>query len=74
MTFCDFIAEECGHLYVGDVIVEINGQSTDGKTHDEVVQILKDAGNEVTLSVRHYIQITPYLKLAFILKLNIFFF
>uniref|UniRef100_A0A8R1TR42 PDZ domain-containing protein n=1 Tax=Onchocerca volvulus TaxID=6282 RepID=A0A8R1TR42_ONCVO len=57
-------AEECGHLYVGDVIVEINGQSTDGKTHDEVVQILKDAGNEVTLSVRHYIQITPYLKPA----------
>uniref|UniRef100_A0AAF5PL89 PDZ domain-containing protein n=1 Tax=Wuchereria bancrofti TaxID=6293 RepID=A0AAF5PL89_WUCBA len=55
-------AEECGQLYLGDVIVEINGQSTDGKTHDEIVQILKDAGDEVTLSVRHYIQIAPYLK------------
>ncbi|VDM14649.1 unnamed protein product [Wuchereria bancrofti] len=43
-------AEECGQLYLGDVIVEINGQSTDGKTHDEIVQILKDAGDEVTLT------------------------
>ncbi|VIO89150.1 Uncharacterized protein BM_BM3655 [Brugia malayi] len=43
-------AEACGQLYLGDVIVEINGQSTDGKTHDEIVQILKDTGDEVTLS------------------------
>ncbi|EJD76531.1 gamma-1-syntrophin [Loa loa] len=57
-------AEECGQLYVGDVIVEINGQSTDGKSHDEIVQILKNSGDEVTLSVRHYIQIAPYLKPA----------
>ncbi|KAL3990519.1 PDZ domain (Also known as DHR or GLGF) family protein [Acanthocheilonema viteae] len=57
-------AEECGQLYIGDVIIEINGQSTDGKSHDEIVQLLKDTDDEVTLSVRHYIQITPYLKPA----------
>uniref|UniRef100_A0A915PJX2 PDZ domain-containing protein n=1 Tax=Setaria digitata TaxID=48799 RepID=A0A915PJX2_9BILA len=57
-------AEECRLLYIGDVIVEINGQQTDGKTHDEVVQILKDTGDEVTLNVRHYMQIAPYLKPA----------
>ncbi|KAM3727387.1 Gamma-1-syntrophin [Dirofilaria immitis] len=61
-------AEECGHLYIGDVIVEINGKQTDGKTHDEVVQMLRDAGDVVTLSVRHYIQIAPYLKPADSLK------
>ncbi|VDK60065.1 unnamed protein product, partial [Gongylonema pulchrum] len=38
-------AEESGLLYVGDAIVEINGQLTDGKTHDEVVQILRDTGD-----------------------------
>ncbi|VDN07375.1 unnamed protein product [Thelazia callipaeda] len=54
-------AEECGLLYVGDAIVEINGQLTDGKTHDEIVQILRDAGDDVILNVRHYLQIASYL-------------
>lgn len=52
------------------MIVEVGGQSTDGKAHDEIVQMLKDAGDEVTLSVRHYIQIAPYLKLDFTLTIS----
>lgn len=57
-----YSAQQSGLLYVGDAIVEVNGQLLDGKTHDEVVQLLRDAGDEVSLSVRHYTQIAPYLK------------
>lgn len=66
--FPNMPAEESGLLYVGDAIVEINGQLTDGKTHDEIVQILRNAGDEVILSVRHHTQIAPYLKPAGSLK------
>ncbi|KHN77527.1 Gamma-1-syntrophin [Toxocara canis] len=61
-------AEESGLLYVGDAIVEVNGQLIDGKTHDEVVQLLREAGDEVALSVRHYTQIAPYLNPAVSLR------
>ncbi len=44
--------------------MEVNGQLLDGKTHDEAVAALRDAGDEVTLSVRHYTQIAAYLRLA----------
>lgn len=55
-------AEQSGLLYVGDSIVEVNEQSVEGKTHDEVVQLLRDAGDEVTLSVRRQTQIAPFMK------------
>ncbi|VDN51667.1 unnamed protein product [Dracunculus medinensis] len=57
--FPNMPAEESGLLYVGDVIAEVNNQIVDGKTHDEVVQMLRDAGDEVVLSVRHYTYIAP---------------
>jgi hypothetical protein len=34
-------------LYVGDAITEVNGISLDGKTHEEVVRTLKEAGDMV---------------------------
>uniref|UniRef100_F1L160 Gamma-2-syntrophin n=1 Tax=Ascaris suum TaxID=6253 RepID=F1L160_ASCSU len=66
--FPDMPAQQSGLLYVGDAIVEVNGQLLDGKTHDEVVQLLRDAGDEVSLSVRHYTQIAPYLNPAVSLR------
>ncbi|KAK0406194.1 hypothetical protein QR680_018426 [Steinernema hermaphroditum] len=55
-------AEQSGQLYVGDTILTINGVSVEGKTHDDVVQMLKDAGAEVTLTVKNNPQIAPFVK------------
>ncbi|MFH4976711.1 hypothetical protein AB6A40_003420 [Gnathostoma spinigerum] len=68
--FPDMPAEASKLLYVGDAIIEVNGQSVAGKTHDDVVQMLRDAGDEVTLSVRHYTQITAYLRPSLSLNLG----
>ncbi|CAD6189149.1 unnamed protein product [Caenorhabditis auriculariae] len=57
-------ADECGDLFVGDAIIEVNGVSIEGQTHDEVVHMLKTSGDEVVLGVRHYTHITPFLKPA----------
>ncbi|CAJ0567610.1 unnamed protein product, partial [Mesorhabditis spiculigera] len=57
-------AEETKQLFVGDAIVEVNGVGVDGKSHDEVVDMLKSDADEVTLGVRHYTSIAPYLKPA----------
>ncbi|CAI4232633.1 unnamed protein product [Auanema sp. JU1783] len=57
-------ADQCGQLYVGDAIVEVNDISVEGKSHDEVVEMLKAEGDEVKIGVRHYTNITPYLKPA----------
>ena len=47
---------------MGDAIVEVNGIPLEGKTHDEAVQLLRSAGEEITLQVRHYTQLATYLK------------
>ncbi|CAB3400349.1 unnamed protein product [Caenorhabditis bovis] len=57
-------ADECGELFVGDAIVEVNGTSIEGQSHDEVVNMLKSSGDQVTLGVRHYTHMTPFLKPA----------
>ncbi|CAJ0934598.1 unnamed protein product, partial [Mesorhabditis belari] len=62
--FPDMPADETKQLFVGDAIVEVNGIAVDGKSHDEVVEMLKSEDDEVTLGVRHFTQITPYLKPA----------
>lgn len=58
----DVVAEQSGQLCVGDTIVEVNEQTLEGKSHDEVVQLLRDAGDDVTLCVRHQTQIAPFMK------------
>ncbi|KAH7719893.1 gamma-1-syntrophin, partial [Aphelenchoides avenae] len=56
-------AARTGQLFVGDTIVEVNGVSVDGKTHEEVVEMLKDtSGPHVTLTVRHDSQMAPLLR------------
>ncbi|KAJ1360775.1 hypothetical protein KIN20_019833 [Parelaphostrongylus tenuis] len=57
-------ADQTGQLYVGDAIVEVNGESVEGRSHDEVVEMLKAEGDEVRLGVRHYSNIVSFLKPA----------
>lgn len=44
-------ADRCGKLKVGDQISAVNGQSIVGLSHDSIVQLIKDAGVTVTLTV-----------------------
>ncbi|XP_042198034.1 membrane-associated guanylate kinase, WW and PDZ domain-containing protein 3a isoform X3 [Callorhinchus milii] len=44
-------AEHCGRLNVGDRISAVNGQSIIHMPHHEIVQLIKDAGQKVTLTV-----------------------
>ncbi|XP_067414876.1 membrane-associated guanylate kinase, WW and PDZ domain-containing protein 3 isoform X2 [Emydura macquarii macquarii] len=44
-------ADQCGKLKVGDRISAVNGQSITELSHDSIVQLIKDAGREVTLTV-----------------------
>ncbi|KAL4622499.1 membrane-associated guanylate kinase, WW and PDZ domain-containing protein 3 isoform X1 [Arapaima gigas] len=43
--------DRCGQLHVGDRIVAVNGQSIVQLSHNDIVQLIKDAGNSVVLSV-----------------------
>lgn len=55
-------AEKAGRLFVGDAILRVNETSLEGCHHDEAVEILRTAGSEVTLTVRHYRAAAPFLK------------
>ncbi|XP_021570814.1 membrane-associated guanylate kinase, WW and PDZ domain-containing protein 3 isoform X2 [Carlito syrichta] len=44
-------ADRCGRLKVGDHISAVNGQSIIELSHDNIVQLIKDAGVAVTLTV-----------------------
>jgi len=57
------LASQTGQVYVGDTIVEINGIPVEGKTHEEVVQMLKEtSAPHVTLTLKHDSQMAPLLK------------
>ena len=43
-------------LYVGDAIIEINGVNMEGKTHEQVVKALRDAGDAVGLVLTRRVQ------------------
>lgn len=48
---------------MGDTIVEINGVSLEGKSHEEVVQILRQSSeSHVTLTLKHDSQMAPLLR------------
>uniref|UniRef100_A0A914CEL2 PDZ domain-containing protein n=1 Tax=Acrobeloides nanus TaxID=290746 RepID=A0A914CEL2_9BILA len=56
-------AAKTNRLFVGDAIVEINGASVDAKTHDEVVQMLREtSSSQVTLTVRGETVLGPLLR------------
>ncbi|KAK8744780.1 hypothetical protein OTU49_000613, partial [Cherax quadricarinatus] len=60
--FKDQAADLTGKLFVGDAILKVNNQSLLRCTHDEAVSELRQAGDEVLLTVRHYKAATPFLN------------
>ncbi|XP_063588298.1 gamma-1-syntrophin-like [Penaeus indicus] len=60
--FKDQAADLTGKLFVGDAILKVNNQSLLRCTHDEAVAELRQAGDEVILTVRHYKAATPFLN------------
>ncbi|CAD5114975.1 DgyrCDS4004 [Dimorphilus gyrociliatus] len=47
-------ADRTRSLYVGDAILSVNGANVTKLRHDEAVQCLKHAGNDVTLVVKYF--------------------
>ncbi|XP_068449482.1 membrane-associated guanylate kinase, WW and PDZ domain-containing protein 1b isoform X5 [Clinocottus analis] len=44
-------ADRCGKLKVGDRILAVNGVSITNKSHSDIVNLIKEAGNTVTLRI-----------------------
>uniref|UniRef100_A0A914HSD4 PDZ domain-containing protein n=1 Tax=Globodera rostochiensis TaxID=31243 RepID=A0A914HSD4_GLORO len=56
-------AAQTGQVFVGDLIVEVNGISLEGKTHEEVVQLLRDSpAPHVTLTLKRDNKVSPLLR------------
>lgn len=47
--FKGMAADQTGELFVGDVILSVNGENLTDATHDEAVRALKRAGRVVDL-------------------------
>lgn len=44
-------AERCGQLHVGDTIIAVNGISIINMHHGDIVNLIKDCGYSVTLTI-----------------------
>ena len=53
--------EDDDHLYIGDAIVKVNHTLLTSVSHEEAINILNNAGGEVTLTVKHYKSAAPFL-------------
>ncbi|KAL0969373.1 hypothetical protein UPYG_G00226200 [Umbra pygmaea] len=61
--FKDQVADQTGKLFVGDAMLQINGINVDNCTHEEVVNLLRSAGDEVTITVQYLREVPSFLKL-----------
>ncbi|XP_071038537.1 gamma-1-syntrophin isoform X2 [Parasteatoda tepidariorum] len=59
--FKDQAADQTGDLFVGDAILKVNDISLEHVNHDDAVNVLRTAGDEVTLRVKHYKPALPFL-------------
>uniref|UniRef100_A0ACB8FEW0 Uncharacterized protein n=1 Tax=Sphaerodactylus townsendi TaxID=933632 RepID=A0ACB8FEW0_9SAUR len=57
------VTELSGLLFIGDAILQINGINVRKCRHEEVVQVLRNAGEEVTLTVSFLKRAPGFLKL-----------
>ncbi|XP_043285434.1 gamma-1-syntrophin isoform X2 [Venturia canescens] len=55
-------ADQCGQLFVGDAIIKVNGEYITACNHDDAVNILRNAGDLVVLTVKHYRAAKPFLQ------------
>ena len=53
--------EDDDHLYIGDAILKVNHRSLGAVTHDEALDLLRGAGDQVSLTVKHYKSAAPFL-------------
>ena len=53
--------EDDDHLYIGDAIVKVNHSPLASATHDEAINAFRNAGDTVTLAVKHYRSAAPFL-------------
>ncbi|XP_053829283.1 gamma-2-syntrophin [Vidua macroura] len=56
-------AEQTGMLFIGDAIIQVNGINVESATHEEVVHLLRNAGDEVTITVQYLREAPSFLKL-----------
>uniref|UniRef100_UPI0037E82DBB gamma-2-syntrophin n=1 Tax=Semicossyphus pulcher TaxID=241346 RepID=UPI0037E82DBB len=61
--FKDQVADQTGKLFVGDAVLQVNGINVEPCTHEEVVHLLRTAGDEVTITVRYLREVPSFLKL-----------
>ncbi|ETE69816.1 Gamma-2-syntrophin, partial [Ophiophagus hannah] len=59
----DQAADQSGMLFIGDAVIQVNGISVEGATHEEVVQLLRNAGDEVAITVQYLREAPSFLKL-----------
>ncbi|XP_055980829.1 gamma-2-syntrophin isoform X1 [Sorex fumeus] len=61
--FKDHAADQSGMLFIGDAVLQVNGINVEHATHEEVVHLLRNAGDEVTLTVEYLREAPAFLKL-----------
>ncbi|XP_064597354.1 gamma-2-syntrophin-like isoform X2 [Liolophura sinensis] len=47
-------ADKTGQLFVGDAILKVNGANMEHATHEQVVKALRNAGDMVTVTTKHF--------------------
>lgn len=58
----DQAADLTGQLFVGDAVIKVNGEYITACPHDDAVNILRNAGDLVIITVKHYRAATPFLQ------------
>nr|XP_056712421.1 gamma-2-syntrophin isoform X4 [Euleptes europaea] len=61
--FKDQAADQSGMLFIGDAVMQVNGINVENATHEEVVHLLRNAGDEVTITVQYLREAPSFLKL-----------
>ncbi|MBN3301544.1 SNTG2 protein, partial [Amia calva] len=61
--FKDQVADQTGMLFIGDAVLQVNGINVENATHEEVVHLLRGAGDEVTITVQYLREAPSFLKL-----------
>lgn len=69
-------ADRCGKLKVGDRILAVNGCSITNKSHSDIVNLIKEAGNTVTLRIipgdgKVYLRVSLSASLSLCVSLSI---
>ncbi|XP_032981333.1 gamma-2-syntrophin isoform X3 [Rhinolophus ferrumequinum] len=62
-VFKGHAADRTGMLFTGDAVLQVNGINVGNSTHEEVVHLLRNAGDEVTITVEHLREAPSFLKL-----------